>query len=116
MDCSEIVKKYLIARSTRPNRQRLSLRLFVKELCDGIPGKGVTFSAVGSWSTGLYKPDPEWLYKLLGSTSVYDWRHDFAMELLTAEGRDDLIRLSRNNVSLALKDLTEAYISAVQHV
>jgi hypothetical protein len=72
MDIVDIVKKY---------RGSKSLRKFAKELAVVYP---ITYGAVYRWERGI-EPSFEYLNCVRMYSSLDDWRHAFAVEVLTAK-------------------------------
>ena len=81
MTYSEITRLYL-------GKTRLTIRDFARQLSEVMPPSktgrpAFSHGSIGHWKLGTHEPDAYKLSLLIGRTGGDDWRHQFAVDILT---------------------------------
>ena len=80
---AQIVRDYRILAGN--SERRATLRGFAANLSEALQplGRRVSYQSIKNWEDGLYLPDP-FLMLRLSQAARYDWRGDFAEDVLAA--------------------------------
>jgi hypothetical protein len=80
---AQIVEQYRVLAGT--SQKRASLRQFAETLSEALlpHGRRVSYQSVKNWQDQLYMPDAFVMLRL-SQAARYDWRGDFAVDILAA--------------------------------
>ncbi|HEX9595899.1 MAG TPA: hypothetical protein VF982_03385 [Anaerolineales bacterium] len=98
---AQIVREYRILAGT--SEREATLRAFADSLSEalGTTGRRISYQSIKNWGDGRYLPDPFAMLRL-SQAARFDWRGDFAGDLLAAlfpENYEPLTEIGRRAVN-----------------